>query len=164
MKQEQQANKTMKQIITTIDVNDQRVRITTEGFGFNSFYRTHEMPELWQWHEAVAEAVGRHHAEAMGFAFPCPDPVMSTQQEPERSCSVCGRPSGGEICEDAFCAADTIPNSQCKDNEPDWLPRPEEIDALPERVNPDLQDWYTKTCSQSPWRRAPEGPAAPGLA
>jgi hypothetical protein len=66
---------------TTIEVDARRVRITTEGFGFNTQYRTSEMTELWQWHEAVANCIANHHASAMGHLMPCPEPVASNSTE-----------------------------------------------------------------------------------
>ena len=70
----------MKTITTTIEVTANRCRITTEGFGFNTVHRTN-MPELWQWHEAVANCIANHHASAMGELMQCPDPVASTKED-----------------------------------------------------------------------------------
>ena len=67
---------------TTIEVTNHRIHISTEGFGFNTLNR-HNMPELWQWHEAVANAIANHHASAMGEMLPCPEPeVALTQRGP----------------------------------------------------------------------------------
>jgi hypothetical protein len=65
---------------TTIEIGPNRAHISTEGFGFNTVHRT-DMPLLWQWHEAVAEMVGRHHAEAMGAMMPCPEPNDATREQ-----------------------------------------------------------------------------------
>lgn len=74
---------------TTIEVTLNRVQIHTEGFGFNTLHR-HNMPELWEWHEAVSHCIANHHASAMGQMLPCPEPIASSEsasiastQEPE---------------------------------------------------------------------------------
>jgi len=69
----------MQPIVTTITVDARRVQIITNGFGHNTLYR-HDMPELWQWHEAVANAVANHHAQVMGQLLPCPEPKAQTPQ------------------------------------------------------------------------------------
>jgi len=56
-----------------IEVTDSRLFINTPGFGFNTLHRV-AMPELWQWHEAVANAIANHHAGVMGWFLPCPAP------------------------------------------------------------------------------------------
>jgi len=69
----------MNPIITNITTTDQRVHISTPGFGFNTLHRP-TGSELWQWHEAVANAVANHHAQVMGQLLPCPEPKAQTPQ------------------------------------------------------------------------------------
>ena len=59
---------------TTIEVTVDKVTIETEGFGHNALHRVN-MPELWKWHEAVADVIARHHADVMGHFFACPEPA-----------------------------------------------------------------------------------------
>ena len=82
---DKQNDKTNDMTTTTIEVTDQRLLIITPGFGRNTLYRVH-LPDMWQWHEAVANAIANHHASAMGVFYPCPEPDADDGLE----CDECG--------------------------------------------------------------------------